>query len=282
MSTQTSDILVCLEATMELADLIDSAHSEPSNTFTNRGFTLQTSASAANRRLKEALTKCGYDPPVPDQDHPDPEDAAACERWLASYDPLDTRGMVSLPLRVLDDVLLDQALSELWYIAYFGLRISFKERAQKLKWAIKTVRRRVKTLKRTRSMNRPTLGDGDKAEAETDVSTQVNAEVPTSKIKRKRSTQKGDAREKLISALSLHHKYNGDGCLNWEPVGNNPLAEAAHVAKSSASAFFKKYFGGHRQYEASCRRNTQKVLWVLKSLNVDFTVDDTYYDSPPG
>jgi hypothetical protein len=64
---------------MELADLIEAGHRDPSETFTNRGFTLMASVSAANRRLKEALTKCGYDPTGPQE-------------------------LVALPRRILDDV----------------------------------------------------------------------------------------------------------------------------------------------------------------------------------
>ncbi len=116
-------------------------------------------------------------------------------------------------------------------------------------------------------------------------------------LKPKRSTKKGEARDKLIAALLLHHKYDREGCLNWEPIGNNDLARAAgKVSPTSAKNFFDKYFGidaagdpakkakktnGHYQYRALCLRNPIKVLNVLKALNRDFAVDDLYGDSLP-
>src|SRR5262249_14849373 len=45
----------------------------------------------------------------------------------------------------------------------------------------------------------------------------------------KRSTEPGEAREKLIAALTKHHKYAEASCLNQEPIGNNQLARLADV-----------------------------------------------------
>ncbi|MSU78423.1 MAG: hypothetical protein EXS16_10050 [Gemmataceae bacterium] len=133
---------------------------------------------------------------------------------------------------------------------------------------------------------------GEKGKPETE----TGDTPPAKSKKRKRSTKKGEARDKLIAALLLHHKYEDDGCLNWQPIGNNDLARSAgNVSPTSAKLFFDKYFGidsgapgkkakktdGHSQYRVLCMRNPNKVLKVLKFLNGDFAVDDTYGDSPP-
>lgn len=106
-------------------------------------------------------------------------------------------------------------------------------------------------------------------------------------VKSKRGTAKGEAREKIIAAITLHHKYE-NGCLgNSEPVGNNALARAAGgVAQSSVSAFFKKEFGeeqGHAEYKALCVRNPPGLLLWLKKLNGDLPGHELLFGhTPPG
>ncbi|MFO0904267.1 MAG: hypothetical protein U0939_14790 [Pirellulales bacterium] len=85
-------------------------------------------------------------------------------------------------------------------------------------------------------------------------------------VKRKRSTQKGDARAKLLAALLLHHGYMRDTELVLEPIGNNELARAADVARSSASAFIKDAFGGRTEYRRVCKGRTT-LLARLKHLD---------------
>lgn len=85
-------------------------------------------------------------------------------------------------------------------------------------------------------------------------------------IKKKRSTQKGEGDDKLISVLTLHHKYADGGCLNLEPIGNNDIARLAEVSTSTASEFFKKRFGGHHNYKYTCG-NTGRLIEALKELN---------------
>jgi hypothetical protein len=97
----------------------------------------------------------------------------------------------------------------------------------------------------------------------------------------KRSTAKGEAREKIVAALTTHHQYADGGALNHEPIGNNQLAELAKVDKASASGFFKAHFGGHGKYKTLCHRNFSRVLQALKALNNEFTVEDTYGSGPP-
>ena len=96
-----------------------------------------------------------------------------------------------------------------------------------------------------------------------------SSEVPKKALRKagsKRSTEKGEAREKLISALTLHHQYSNGSCLNQEPIGNNQLALIARVSPASASAFFKKQFGGYRNYRRICS-NTNNLIAALKVFN---------------
>jgi hypothetical protein len=116
-----------------------------------------------------------------------------------------------------------------------------------------------------------------KAELAADTSGEVGQDAPeetTSKTKTptktKRSTQKGEAREKLIAALTKHHKYADGGCLNFEPIGNNELAKLAKVWPSSASVFFKKEFKGHTDYKRFCL-DDMRLTTALKMLNDEFS-----------
>ena len=86
----------------------------------------------------------------------------------------------------------------------------------------------------------------------------------------KRSTEKGEARVKIIAALTTHHKYQDGSCLKLEPIGNNELAREVDVSPSTASAFFAKEFKGYTKYRATCRDTTQLVA-SLKLLNQDFS-----------
>lgn len=88
-------------------------------------------------------------------------------------------------------------------------------------------------------------------------------------VQAKRSTQKGDARTKIISALTTWHKYDGQSCLKTDPVGNNELARMAKVAESTASKFFSTEFGGRDKYLRACR-NTTALIASLKTLNGEF------------
>jgi hypothetical protein len=100
--------------------------------------------------------------------------------------------------------------------------------------------------------------------------------------KPKRSTEPGEAQVKIVSAFSAHHRYENGVCLNMIPIGNNELARAAEVSQDRASAFFKDKFGSHGQYKALCHRDPAGISKVLKALNGDYAIDDTYGDQPPG
>jgi hypothetical protein len=105
-------------------------------------------------------------------------------------------------------------------------------------------------------------------------------------VKTKRSTGPGEARTKIIAALTKHHKYADGSCLNTEPIGNNKLARQADVADSTATHFFNKEFGGpeaeegHANYKVVCR-DPGRLADSLKVLNGEFSPDDLYGRRPP-
>ncbi len=88
--------------------------------------------------------------------------------------------------------------------------------------------------------------------------------------RRKKGTAKGDAKSKLVAALTQHHKYSEGACLNMEAVGNNELARLARVGTGTASEFFKTHFKGLNKYRACCR-DSSKLIASLKLLNGEFT-----------
>jgi hypothetical protein len=98
---------------------------------------------------------------------------------------------------------------------------------------------------------------------------------------RKRSTERGEGRAKLIAALTKHHQYADGGCLNLEPIGNNELANAAGVSPSTASTFFNNEFDGHTKYKAVCRDSGQLVA-AIKLLNNEFSPQHLYGRRPTG
>lgn len=103
--------------------------------------------------------------------------------------------------------------------------------------------------------------------------------APPSSQARKRSTERGEGREKLIAALSKHHRYADGSCLNLEPIGNNALAKAACVSNSTASSFFTEEFKGHAKYKALCRQK-DALLAALKLLNNEFSPHALYGRRP--
>jgi hypothetical protein len=109
----------------------------------------------------------------------------------------------------------------------------------------------------------------------------VGAGPPAPRTKgRKRSTQRGDGRTKIISALTHHHQFAKDGCLNLEPIGNNELAELATVARSTVSDYFKKEVGGYKRYRIACRDSRQLAI-MLKLLRKELSPIDLYGAHPP-
>lgn len=76
---------------------------------------------------------------------------------------------------------------------------------------------------------------------------------PKSQAKKKGDSPRSDSKEELFkSYLVQHHKYEAGAIENWEPIGSNQLANAIEVSVSTASSYFKKWFGGHQAYKQSC------------------------------
>jgi len=101
-------------------------------------------------------------------------------------------------------------------------------------------------------------------------------------VKAKRSTARGEGRDKILAALNLHHQYAAGSCLNFEPIGVRRLAREAQVSKDCASQFFKKDFGNHAKYKAACRRDAARILAWLKLLNNDYSPHPLFASTPPG
>jgi|GEM_PF-2688788 len=107
-----------------------------------------------------------------------------------------------------------------------------------------------------------------------------SAPTPTGKSP-KRSTQRGEGRDKLIAALTKHHEYADGGCLNLEPIGNNELARQARVSTSTAWAFFDDAFNGHSNYKTACK-DPPSLVAALKLLNGEFAPHHLFGTEPPG
>jgi hypothetical protein len=107
----------------------------------------------------------------------------------------------------------------------------------------------------------------------------AGAEMATSRPTR--STARGDARVKIIAALTRHHQYADGGCLNTEPIGVNDLARQAEVSRSTVSDFFEKEFEGHAAYKVVCR-DAGRLVDSLKALRGEFSPHDLYGVRPPG
>ncbi len=86
-------------------------------------------------------------------------------------------------------------------------------------------------------------------------------------VRTKKSTQKGDAKEKLSAALVTHHKYKNGRCGQTEPIQNNALARLAGVSRSSAARFFTSEFEGYQAYRRKCTNG--RVVMILAKLAKD-------------
>lgn len=106
-------------------------------------------------------------------------------------------------------------------------------------------------------------------------------ERKTKTVSGKRSTEKGEARVKLVAGLTKHHKYDQGGCLNFEPIGCNKLARQTKVVQATASAFFKEVFGSHLGYKLACA-NESALIAKLLVLNSDYAAMNTFGHTPPG
>jgi hypothetical protein len=98
--------------------------------------------------------------------------------------------------------------------------------------------------------------------------------------KPKRSTGRGEAREKIIAGLTEHHQYTDGSCLNTEPIGVGALARKSGVSKSSVSAFVQGEFHGHDRYRAFCQ-DVSKIVASLKMLRGEYSPHVLYGRTPP-
>lgn len=89
-------------------------------------------------------------------------------------------------------------------------------------------------------------------------------------VKPKRRTGGVEVLDMIIAKLTEHHRYADDSCLNDVPIGNNELASAVKVSKSTASAFFKEKFGGWKKYRVICG-DRDSLISALKILNGEIT-----------
>jgi hypothetical protein len=105
----------------------------------------------------------------------------------------------------------------------------------------------------------------------------VSEQVPRGRCKR--STERGEARSKLIAALTKHHRYADGSCLNQDPIRNIELAKLAGVSPSTASTFFKNEFEKHTKYKELCR-DVGLLVAALKLLNNEFAPHNLYGGRP--
>lgn len=116
--------------------------------------------------------------------------------------------------------------------------------------------------------------------------TRLPEEVPTPPMvqvvpnKPKRSTERNEGQTKLSSCLTAHHKYAQGDDFNSDPIGSNALAVQARVSKSTASNFFKKYFGSHLKYRRACASEWH-FKDTLKRLNQEYTPRRRFGGVPP-
>ena len=99
-------------------------------------------------------------------------------------------------------------------------------------------------------------------------------------VRPKRSTEPGEARKKIISALTKHHNYADGSCLNTEPIGLNELARQAAVSPGSVNLFMNTQFHGHDQYKALCVRDRVELGAALKLLNGEVFPHNLYGRDP--
>jgi hypothetical protein len=77
-----------------------------------------------------------------------------------------------------------------------------------------------------------------------------------------------DCETKFIGGLTAHHEYSNGICDNYDPVVLRKFHEDAKISSGSASKYFKKHFGGHKQYASACRRR-EPLCSKLQELNND-------------
>ncbi len=97
----------------------------------------------------------------------------------------------------------------------------------------------------------------------------IGQQLANKTVRRKRSTQAGEAEAKLTATLLAHHRYGSPDGLRTEPIGCNELARLAEVSRLTASEFFRRFFKSHGHYKRSCREE-KELARSLRVLAGDF------------
>ena len=113
-----------------------------------------------------------------------------------------------------------------------------------------------------------------------EVATIATPATPPAAKKPKHSTERGEARIKIVAALTKHHKYADGGCQNFDPIGVREL-EKYGVGRDAATRFFKKHFGSHAKYKIACGRDHARIGAWLKLLNEDYSTHPLFSSDPP-
>ncbi len=80
-----------------------------------------------------------------------------------------------------------------------------------------------------------------------------------SQPKKKESTNRGEAEDLIVAAITEHHGFDGRTCSKLEPIGVNELARQRKISRSTVSAFFRKQYKGHQQYRTFCHDPSRLV-----------------------
>ncbi|MEW4490965.1 hypothetical protein AB1L42_22985 [Thalassoglobus sp. JC818] len=81
-------------------------------------------------------------------------------------------------------------------------------------------------------------------------------------------TSKQSMRLLIISALVNHHRPTHFGCEITESIpGVREFSKEHHFSSASLSSFLKKEFGGFKEYQALCLRETRKLSVQLQVLD---------------
>lgn len=105
------------------------------------------------------------------------------------------------------------------------------------------------------------------------------ADETGNEVRLKKSTSPGEARAKLIGALTAHHGYGGVGQLKGDPIGVKALARLARVSAGSASAFYKQEFRGLDAYKRVCN-DFRRLHSALKALNGEYSPHELFRRDP--
>lgn len=101
----------------------------------------------------------------------------------------------------------------------------------------------------------------------------ITAGAPVRSISRSRA-KSPDKRNR--DALIRHHGFDGQSCARWQPIAAKDLAGKVGVSPSVITDFFKRHFGGHRNYKMLCHEhNAEQLIGILRTLTGDGWVSTT-------